>query len=64
MARLKDIVDLMERTKYGCDKRCAKCELYLPKERMCYHEAERKREAWNEEKSKRFAKLLKGEINA
>lgn len=56
--RLKtdEIVEIMTKTQEFCDKNCKECVMFLPNVNMCFHEAERRWQAWNKKQHENFMK--------
>lgn len=50
MVRLKgkDLWNLIESTREGCDKQCDKCDLFLLTNNECFHQAQKKWKEWND----------------
>ena len=59
---LNDLNEISERLDGKCDKDCEHCPIYLPAHDMCFHESQKKWEAWNRAEHERFGKILKGAI--
>ena len=51
-------MDLYEKTKEGCDRNCKDCGMWMPLEKMCYHELEEKWRDWNRKEHERFGEIL------
>lgn len=49
----KELIELMEHTRSGCDRNCEKCGMFLPQDDMCFHEWHKRWQKWNEQKHKK-----------
>lgn len=48
--------------KYGCDKECGSCELFLKSRNECIFEAKKKWEIWTKQESERFGEFLTKQV--
>lgn len=56
-----EIMALMEQIENVCQHNCDQCFLWLPKEKMCFYDADKRWQEWNIKEHQRFGKVLKGE---
>ena len=54
--QLRELYNNVE--KYGCDKECGNCELFLKSRNECIFEAKRKWEIWTKKEKERFGEFL------